>query len=372
MAAVGNETATVTVELAARSYSIEIGGGLLARLGARLRRLSPAKRVTLVTESTVGPLYADAAQAALDAAGFGVTTATVPAGEATKCLDAAGRLYETLAAAPHGRGDPIIALGGGVVGDLAGFVAATWMRGVPFVQCPTTLEADIDASVGGKTAVNHPAGKNLIGAFHQPVLVCIDTACLATLSDRDYRAGLAESVKHALIRDASFIHWHEEHVEAVLRRDPVIVRELIRRNCEIKAAVVAEDERETAERTVGRAALNLGHTAGHAIEAQSGYALRHGEAVSLGLVVALDLAVRCRGFPAADRDRAEALLLALGLPVRAREAVDAADLIRRMASDKKARHRALRFVLPSAIGQVEWMESVAHRHLEAALGRLNP
>lgn len=342
------------------------------RLGGRLRGLCDATRATVVTDDIVGPLYADRAVGSLAAGGFDVTLATVPAGDGSKSLEQAGQLYDRLAEVGHGRGDPVIALGGGMVGDLAGFVAATWMRGVPFVQCPTTLESDIDASIGGKTAVNHSSGKNLIGAFHQPIYVCIDIDCLETLSDRDYRAGLAESVKHAIIRDKLFFRWHEEKAGAITNREPRIVCDLICWNCEIKAAVVVEDERESAQQGVGRAVLNFGHTVGHAIEAQSEYALRHGEAVSLGMVAVLDLAVRHCGFSEEDRVRSESLLQALGLPIRSTRSLDTVDLIRRMAGDKKALHQVLRFVLPDRIGRVGWLPSPDEASLMRAIERLAP
>ncbi len=368
----GDNTSKIEVPLPGRGYLIEIGSSLMDRLGGRLRGFCDATRVTIVTDDIVGPLYADRAVGSLAGGGFDVAVATVPAGDGSKSLEQAGLLYDRLADLGHGRGDPVIALGGGMVGDLAGFVAATWMRGVPFVQCPTTLEADIDASIGGKTAVNHPSGKNLIGAFHQPIFVCIDIDCLATLSDRDYRAGLAESVKHAIIRDKLFFQWHEEKAGAITSRESGVVCDLIRWNCEIKSAVVVEDERESARQEVGRAALNFGHTVGHAIEAQSEYALRHGEAVSLGMVAALDLAVRHCEFPEEDRVRSESLLQALGLPIRSTRSLDATDLIRRMAGDKKALHQVLRFVLPDRIGRVEWLSSPDEASLMGAIERLAP
>ncbi len=364
------EIATVDVALPGREYAVEIGPGLAGRLGARLRELTEAGQALLVTDSTVGPLYAEGVAASLSLAGFSVVTHTVPAGDASKSLEQTAGIYDRLAETHHGRFDPVVALGGGVVGDLAGYAAATWMRGVPWVQCPTTLEADIDASVGGKTAVNHPSGKNMVGAFHQPVLVCIDVDCLKSLGDRDYRAGLAESVKHAVIRDEAFLRWHEDNASAITEQAPVVVRELIRRNCAIKAAVVVEDEREMAAGEVGRAALNFGHTVGHAIEAASRYALRHGEAVALGIVAALDLAVRECGFPEAGRCRVESLLGVLGLPVRSPVPLAAGDLIQRMGGDKKVRHQVLRLAIPSGFGDMRWLESPTEASLSAAIRRV--
>lgn len=360
----------VGVNLPGRAYSIEIGSGTTGHLGLRLLKMTEAKRATIVTDENVASLHSKDLVASLEAAGFAVGVVTVAAGEASKSLEQAGLIYDELARLPHGRQDPVIALGGGMVGDLAGFVAATWMRGVPFVQCPTTLEADIDASVGGKTAVNHSSGKNMIGVFHQPSLVWIDVDCLRTLSDRDYRAGLAESVKHAVIRDAAFLEWHEENTRAIVERETATVQELIRRNCEIKAAVVVEDEREAATQGVGRAVLNFGHTVGHAIEAACEYDLRHGEAVALGMVAALDLAVRHLGFSDHDRQRTESLLSALGLPVRTSRPLDVVDLLSRMKSDKKTKHQAIRFVLPRRIGDVAWYDAPSEESLKEAIERV--
>ncbi len=348
---------SVTVELGERSYPIHIGAGLLNHLGATVRSCCPgARRATLITDTNVGSLYADRALASLAGAGLAASLMTIPAGESSKSLTVASELYDALAEGRHAREEPIIALGGGVVGDVAGLVAATWLRGVPFVQCPTTTEACCDAAVGGKTAVNHAAGKNLIGAFHQPARVCIDTSCLATLSERDYRAGLAESVKHAIIADEAFLDWHEQRAGAIRSRDDAALVQLIRRNCEIKAAVVAADEREASANGVGRAALNFGHTIGHALEAESAYGLRHGEAVALGMTAALELAVRLTQFPAALRDRVESLLAALGLPTRLDRPLEPGAILAQLASDKKSAGGRVRFVLPRAIGSIEWAE----------------
>lgn len=370
MPLMAEEMTTVTVDLPGREYPIHIGLGLLDRAGELLGGRCRARRATVVTDSNVGPLYAAQLGKSLNAAGFDSALITVPAGDATKSLSQAAMIYDQLAARRHGRGEPIIALGGGMVGDLAGFVAATWLRGVPFVQCSTTMEADVDAGVGGKTALNHPAGKNLIGCFHQPMLVCVDVDCLRTLTSRDFTAGLAESVKHAVIRDKSFLDWHEENLAAILARDAGVIRELIRRNCLNKAQVIVADERETDDRGVGRAALNFGHTVGHAIEAQSNYELRHGEAVALGMVAAMDLAVSRAGFPDHERRRVESLLAALGLPIRSPLRIDVADILRRLGSDKKVLHQVVRFVVPDALGSVRWMETASPGDIEQAVGRL--
>lgn len=344
---------SVDVPLGDRAYAIHIGPGAIGRLGDEVGRVAPARRAAIITDQTVAALHAHRLIEPLAQAGVDGEFIVIPPGEASKSLAQASGLYDRLAARRHARNEPIIALGGGVVGDLAGFVASTWMRGVPWVQCPTTMEAAVDAAVGGKTGVNHAAGKNLIGAFHQPRVVLADTACLATLSDRDYRAGLAESVKHALVRDEAFLAWHEENADRILSRDDATVSALIRRNCEIKAAIVAADERESGGPGIGRAALNVGHTIGHALEADATLALRHGEAVALGLVVELDLAVRVAGFDAAARDRIERLLGRLGLPLKVpgRQGLEAAVLGRTLL-DKKNREQTTRWVLPMAIGQL--------------------
>ncbi len=365
-----NNIASVVVDLPGRAYPINIGSELLDRAGDYLRERSSAQRVTVVTDSNVGPLYAEKLSASLECAGFEDHVLTVPAGDTSKSAAQAAILYDGLSARHHSRTEPIIALGGGVVGDLAGFVAATWLRGVPFMQCPTTVEADVDASVGGKTAINHPAGKNMIGAFHQPLLVCIDTSCFKTLSRRDFVAGLAESVKHAVIRDVDFLAWHEDHSAEILAQDPGTVRELIRRNCENKAQVVVADEREEVEQGVGRAALNFGHTIGHAIESQFNYELRHGEAVALGIVAAMDLAVRMCGFADAQRNRVEALLKSLELPIRSPRPLDVPDILARLSTDKKVRDRTVRFILPTSLGSVGWFDAPSEEHIAQAVRRL--
>lgn len=349
-------TQIVRVDLPGRSYSVQIGANLLASLGALLRPRSQAARTTIITDMTVGPLYLEKACEGLRQAGFEARTITVPAGEPSKSLAQLSAVYDQLAAHHHGRDEPIIALGGGVVGDLAGLAAATWLRGVPFVQCPTTLEADIDASIGGKSAINHPAGKNLIGAFHQPLLVCIDIDCLSTLPPRDFTAGLAESVKHAVILDAEFLDWHCHVAAKILARDPQTLCDLIRRNCAIKAAIVVADERELEGAGIGRAVLNFGHTIGHALEAQSRFDLRHGEAIALGMVAEMELAVRKCGFDDAVRTRVEGLLKALGLRARLDRVPDLPDLLARMEMDKKARGGTVRFVVPRSLAQAQWIE----------------
>jgi len=359
---------TLQVQLGQRSYPILIGSGLLDGLGGVLaKRVAPAP-AALISDTTVAELYAQRALDSLAGGGFSPTLITVEPGEASKSLAVAANLYHRLAEIRLERRCPIIALGGGVVGDLAGFVAATWLRGVPFVQVPTTLEADIDASVGGKTAVNHPSGKNLVGAFYQPLAVVIDVTCLHTLEQRDVRAGLAESVKHGVIRDAAFFAWQQERVGEIAQLDEQVFAELIRLNCRIKAEVVALDEREQGVRAI----LNFGHTVGHAIESQCRFTLRHGECVGLGMVAANHIAV---GRGLLDRDSAgqiSDLLERLGLPLRLPEPITPAALIDRMQLDKKVLAGKVRFVLAERIGQVLLVDDVSQDEMAAAIATVQP
>jgi len=364
-----NDIQTVPVELGEDRYDITIGSGLLADLGARLKTLLGPERVTVITDQNVSRLYARTVVDALEGAGIACKTLTIPPGEGSKSWETAKRLYDGLAERRHTRTHPIVALGGGVVGDLAGFVAATWMRGVPVVQCPTTLEAAIDAAVGGKTAINHEAGKNLIGAFHQPKAVICDVDCLKTLEPRHFRAALAESIKQALIRDPAFLEWQEAHFSDVFALDQSVVTSLIARNCEIKASVVADDEREDLTGPPRRAALNFGHTFGHAFETLPSIGLLHGEAVSLGMVAELDLAVRHVGLPDGDRERAEKLIRSLQSVVKYDLKAAAGALFEKMKLDKKV-VGGVRFAVPSRLGQTEWLENVPVESLRAALSRV--
>ncbi len=344
-----DQVRTVEVSLGERSYPIIIGSGVLDSLGQRLAELCPSPRAAVISDDNVAPHYAERVLSSLTGAGYTTSLMVVRAGEQSKSLAMASGLYGDLAKAGIERSSPLVSLGGGMVGDLTGFIAATWLRGVPFVQVPTTVEADVDASVGGKTAVNHDAGKNLIGAFHQPRMVLIDTATLSTLDVRDHRAGLAESVKHGVIRDAAFFTWQEEHAGEILLRDETVLAELIERNCRIKADVVCADEREAGLRAI----LNFGHTIGHAIESEHGYALRHGECVALGMIAANDIAVR-RGMIDQEgvADRVTTLLKKLGLPTRLKAMTDLDSQREYMMKDKKVADGKLRFVLPTRLGEV--------------------
>jgi len=334
---------TLTVELAERSYPILIGAGLLQD-SALLGQHVPGRDLLLVSDTTVGPLYARALEQSLS--DRRLVQAILPDGESHKTLATVSRLLDVLVANRFGRDATIVALGGGVVGDTAGFAAACYQRGVAYVQVPTTLLAQVDSSVGGKTGVNHPGGKNLIGAFHQPVAVVADTATLATLPEREHRAGLAEIIKYGLIRDAEFFAWLEASMDRLLAREPGALAQAIRRSCEIKAEIVGRDEREQGE----RALLNLGHTFGHAIEAATGYSgWLHGEAVGAGLAMAAAMS-RARGTLQAEQvERVRVLLERTGLPTAARE-VRAASALEHMRIDKKVKAGRIRLVLLRGIG----------------------
>jgi 3-dehydroquinate synthase len=291
-----------------------------------------------------------------------VSLLTFPAGDASKSLAQAERLYDGLAAAGIERSSLIVTLGGGVTGDLGGFVAATWLRGVPFIQVPTSLEADVDASVGGKVAVNHASGKNMIGAFYQPQRVLIDVACLRTLEKRDLVAGLAESIKHGLIREAGFFTWHEANAEAILGCKEAVLAELIERNCRIKASVVAADEREGGLRAI----LNFGHTFGHAVESEMQFQLRHGECVAIGMMAACRIGQGRRTISAEEVGRVEALLVRFGLPTRAPPGLRTDVLLDWMRRDKKVKSGKIQFVLPKGLGQVYITDDVAEAELREA------
>ena len=343
---------TVRVPLGERSYDIQIQPGSLARLGAAVSAVVPkARRALVISDSNVAPHYLATAEASLAAAGITAAGAVVPAGESAKSLTEAARLYEACLDAGLERSGVVVALGGGVVGDLAGFVAATYLRGVAFVQVPTSLLAMVDASVGGKVAVDLPRGKNLVGAFHQPRLVLIDPSVLATLPPRQVSAGLAEVVKHGVIRDGAFLTWLEDHAPTVLAREADTMEHLIASNCRIKAAVVTADEREE---TGLRAILNFGHTTGHAIEAVQGYGgWLHGEAVAAGMCVATRVAAGSGVLQdEALADRLAGLLARFGLPVSLPAGVDPAALMAAMQYDKKAEGGRVQWVLPVRPGEV--------------------
>jgi len=334
---------TLTVQMAERSYPIHIGAGVL-RDAPTVAGAVAGQDILLVSNTTVAPLYAERVRSALT--GRRIVEVVLPDGEEHKTLATAGRVFDVLVANRFGRDATVIALGGGVIGDLAGFVAATYQRGVGLVQLPTTLLADVDSSVGGKTAVNHPGGKNLIGAFYQPGAVLIDTEALTTLPDRELSAGLAEIIKYGLICDAAFLDWIDEHIEALRRHEPVALSHAIFRSCQIKAEIAGRDEREQGE----RALLNFGHTFGHAIETATGYTQwLHGEAVGAGLLIATDLSARLGALGTAEVARVRSLLERAGLPTAAPQ-IGAKQALEYMGIDKKVKAGRIRLVLLRALG----------------------
>ena len=345
---------TLTVNLGDRSYPIHIGSGLLDRADLILPHLAQ-KRVFIVTNTTVGPLYLDRLSRTLADAGVRITSLSLPDGESYKNLETLNLIFDALLTDRAERKTTLVALGGGVIGDITGFAAASYQRGVPFIQVPTTLLSQVDSSVGGKTGVNHPLGKNMIGAFWQPQLVLVDTETLNTLPDRELSAGMAEVIKYGLIADLDFFDWLEANTSKLMARDATALTEAIYRSCANKARVVAADEREAGL----RALLNLGHTFGHAIEAGMGYGnWLHGEAVAAGTMLACDLSRRMGLFTQTDCNRAEALFRQANLPVKAPD-LGAAEYLRHMGVDKKVEEGKLRFVLLRAIGEAFVSESPA-------------
>ncbi len=335
---------TLTVDLDARSYPIYIGADVLSDRELWTRHLT-AKQVMVVTNDTVAPLYLDSVLSHL--VEKQVETVILPDGEQYKTLDSVAWIWDRLLQARFSRNACLITLGGGVIGDLGGFAAACYQRGIPFVQVPTTLLAQVDSSVGGKTGVNHPLGKNMIGAFHQPLAVIADTSSLGTLPDRELSAGLAEVIKYGLIRDPAFFDWIEAHVDALLQRDRDALGHAIERSCGNKAQVVAADEHESGV----RATLNLGHTFGHAIETGAGYGVYlHGEAVAIGTCMAADLSMRLGYLDAVSVARIRELLQRARLPVRLNWELSPSRMLELMAVDKKNIDGRLRLILLQAIG----------------------
>lgn len=341
-----SDTATLNLDLGERSYAIDIGSELIGDPTAYEGAVA-GQRVLIVTNDTVAPLYGAAVAQAL-AAAHEVDTLVLPDGEAYKTLATLERIYDRLLESGYGRDATLVALGGGVVGDIAGFAAATYQRGIDFIQIPTTLLAQVDSSVGGKTGVNHPLGKNMIGAFHQPRRVLADVDVLATLPDRELSAGLAEVIKYGLIRDAGFFDWLEANMEQLTGRETAALVETIRRSCANKAEVVAADEREAGE----RALLNLGHTYGHALEAELGFGQwLHGEAVAAGMCMAADTAQRLGWLSDAQVERIESVIERAGLPVAPPPELSAERIHALMARDKKVQAGQLRLVLMTDIGK---------------------
>ena len=351
---------TLSVALGSRAYPIHIGAGLLDAAELYRPHLGGGA-AAVVTNAVVAPLYLDRVKRALR--GTRVTEIVIPDGEQSKSWQTLNRVFDDLLKGKCGRDTLVIALGGGVVGDLAGFAAAVYQRGVPFIQVPTTLLAQVDSSVGGKTAINHPLGKNMIGAFHQPLAVISDVATLDTLPDRELRSGLAEVIKHGFALDATFVDWLEANVEKLLRRDHGALAHAIRRSCELKASIVAADEREAGE----RALLNFGHTFGHAIEAGTGYgSWLHGEAVAAGMVMAAELSALMGQLKKTEVGRVRELLKRAGLPVSG-PALAPERMLELMALDKKAAKGNTRFVLLESMGRAALRSDVDEKAVRAAI-----
>lgn len=353
----------MVVSLGERSYPITIAAGLFSE-SASYWPLTAHQSVMVVTNETIAPLYLQTVLAQLAALGINADSVVLPDGEQYKSLTVLDTVFTALLEKPHGRDTTLIALGGGVIGDMAGFAAASYQRGVRFIQMPTTLLSQVDSSVGGKTAVNHPLGKNMIGAFYQPASVVIDLDCLATLPARELSSGLAEVIKYGVILDYAFFEWLEENIDALRRLDQEALAYCIRRCCELKAEIVAADEREQGN----RALLNLGHTFGHAIEAHMGYGnWLHGEAVAAGMVMAARTAEQLGTFGASLTERLVALLLRAGLPVNGPQQMSAEDYLPHMMRDKKVLSGELRLVLPTDLGKAEVRSGVGHDTVLAAI-----
>ena len=351
---------TLSVALGNRAYPIHIGSAVLEAAELYRPHLEGGV-VAIITNAVVAPLYLAKVKRAVQ--GARVTEIIIPDGEAAKSWETLNHVFEALLNARCGRDTLLVALGGGVVGDLAGFAAAIYQRGVPFIQVPTTLLAQVDSSVGGKTAINHPRGKNMIGAFHQPRAVIADVATLDTLPDRELRSGVAEVIKHGFALDARFVDWLEANIEKLVKRDRAALGYAVRRSCELKARIVAEDERESGS----RALLNFGHTFGHAIEAGTGYgAWLHGEAVAAGMVMAAELSLLMGHLKKDEVSRVRDLLKRAGLPV-AGPALAPERMLELMALDKKAAKGKTRFVLLECIGRAELRADIDSQAVRAAI-----
>jgi 3-dehydroquinate synthase len=358
----------ITVTLGERSYPITIAAGLFND-PTSFMPLKAGEQVMLVTNQTLAPLYLDPIRKVLEQGGVVVDQVILPDGEQYKSLAVLEQVFSALLTKPHGRDTTLVALGGGVVGDLTGFAAACYQRGVRFIQVPTTLLSQVDSSVGGKTAVNHPLGKNMIGAFYQPASVVVDLDCLKTLPARELSSGLAEVIKYGIILDRDFFVWLENNIDALVALDMSALGYCIRRCCELKAEVVAADERESGQ----RALLNLGHTYGHAIEAEMGYGVwLHGEAVAAGMMMAAHTARRLGQLSADDIERIKNLLQRAGLPVTGPKDMAPEAYLPHMMRDKKVLAGELRLVLPTAIGASEVRGGVAHDIVLASIADCLP
>jgi 3-dehydroquinate synthase len=357
---------TLNVSLAERSYEIQIGEGLLSEIECLIQHLS-GKQVAIISNTTVAPLYMKKVTEPLQNQGFNVVEIILPDGEQFKNSDTLNKIYDALIEARCERNTTLIALGGGVIGDLTGYAAATYLRGVPFIQIPTTLLSQVDSSVGGKTGINHPRGKNMIGAFYQPKVVLIDTDTLKTLPPREFSAGVAEVIKYGLIRDAKFFSWLEESMFQLMSLDEAVVAEAVYRSCKNKAEVVAADEKEAGE----RALLNLGHTFGHAIENGMGYGVwLHGEAVAAGTIMAADLSQRMGWLGVGDIDRIKAIFKAANLD-KSPPILGAEKYLDLMGLDKKVQDGQIRLVLQQGIGKSVITSDYDANALQATLTAFN-
>ncbi len=352
----------VEVRLASNGYEIRIGSGILPRLGGWLKESRFSGKLVIITHPLLRRLYGDTLKESLTGEGFSVAVLLVPEGEAQKSLETAGRLYGELSAFHAERTTPILALGGGVIGDLAGFVAATYLRGVPLVQIPTTLLAQVDSSIGGKVAVDHGQVKNKIGAFYQPLLVVSDIATLATLPAGELNDGLAEVVKYAVIWDGEFFAYLENNLDRIRALDSSVLEEIVSRSARIKAEVVAKDERDLGLRNI----LNFGHTIGHAVEAVSGFRVRHGQAVAIGMVAAGRIANRLGVFPDGEQSRLKRLIQGAGLPTEM-PSLDVDRVVHFVGHDKKIRQGRIRFILPRGIGEVSVSDEVTPNLIKQVL-----
>jgi 3-dehydroquinate synthase len=353
----------IAVHAASARYTIEIQPGLAERIAPMLDAAGAPKRRFVVSTATVWRLHGKALSRALKDGSGAEEPILIPDGERYKTLQTVGRIYDALVRANADRATTILAIGGGVVGDVAGFAAATYLRGVPVVQVPTTLLAQVDSAIGGKVGVNHQLGKNLIGAFHQPLTVAVDPLLLATLPRREFRAGLYEVVKYGVIASRSLFERVDGDLPAIFLREPAALMPIITESCRIKATVVNQDERETGVRRT----LNFGHTAGHALEAVTKYRrFRHGEAVAYGMLIAADLAVRRGAMPAADRDALAGLITRMG-PLPPLSDLPASQVMEAMGRDKKVLAGRLHFVLPTSLGSTNVVTDVTEKEIKAAL-----
>jgi 3-dehydroquinate synthase len=352
----------IKVKLGRSSYEVRIGAGLLAGTGLWLKEKGFSGRAVIITDDTVNGLYGDAVKKALTDAGFDTSILSVPAGEEQKSLETAGRLYQGLTGAYAERTTPILALGGGVIGDLAGFVAATYMRGVPLVQLPTTLLAMVDSSLGGKTAVDHGGLKNSIGVFYQPRMVIADVDALKTLPEAEVTNGLAEVIKHAAIRDRDFFNFLDTNMAKARSLDAAVMEKIVLENVRIKAEVVEKDEKELGLRGI----LNYGHTVGHALETISGFRLKHGQAVAIGMVAAARISRKMGLLTQGDVNRIKSIIEKAGLPTEI-AGYDTKDILQAMRHDKKVLNNKLRFVLLKAIGNAFITDEVSTSLVEEVL-----